>query len=159
MYFPTAGEYQMWARVGWILVLLCKMEGRSWTECGWTCESAPEVWCWHAACHAPSYCASVTVHFLLLGKSWLRIFSLLWSCRCGESMSVNCGYQLFSPRWYMGIESRDGIISTKENSSFIYQRSMAVLPAESSRRKEEELAKKITNLALRRIYFILRRVL
>jgi hypothetical protein len=76
--------------------------------------------------------------FLITGKVLasnifpIMIVSIRWEYVCKLRLPMDL---LFSPRWYMSIESHDGIISTKENSSFIYQRPLAVLPAESSRRK------------------------
>jgi hypothetical protein len=41
----------------------------------------------------------------------------------------------------MSMDKHGGIISTEENSRFVHQSSLAILAAESSDRKQEELAK------------------
>jgi hypothetical protein len=40
-----------------------------------------------------------------------------WSCRWGETTSLNCGHQRFyfsSPRWYMSMESHGGIFTDQK---------------------------------------------
>jgi hypothetical protein len=52
----------------------------------------------------------------------------------------------------MGMENHGGMISTKENSLFVHQSSLSILPAESSSSEQEERAKGMMNLALRSIF-------
>jgi hypothetical protein len=57
-------------------------------------------------------------------KVWEPLLYSLWfgccwycSCRCGETMSLNCGHQrayCSYPRWYMSTESNGGMIFTGE---------------------------------------------
>jgi hypothetical protein len=48
----------------------------------------------------------------------------------------------------MRMENIGGIISTEENSLVVRQSYLAILPAESSGRKQKEWAEKMMNLAL-----------
>jgi hypothetical protein len=71
--------------------------------------------------------------------SWCKATLVATCCRWSETTSLNCGHQLAycsSPRWhlYMSIE-HGGMISTGENSWFVHQSSLAILPAESHSRK------------------------
>jgi hypothetical protein len=81
---------------------------------------------------------------------------LRWlSCQKAEITSLNCGHQRTyssSPRWYMSVGSHGGMMSTAENW-FVYQSSLAILPAESSGTKQEKRAKGMMNLAFRRIFY------
>jgi hypothetical protein len=81
-----------------------------------------------------------------------------WWYRGGETKSLNYGHQgvYFSlPRCYMSMEKHGGMISAWENSWFVYQSFLAILPAEQSMRS---WAKEMMNFALRNIPFIFRRV-
>jgi hypothetical protein len=64
----------------------------------------------------------------------LTFLSYVW-CRWGETTSLNCGHQrayCSSPRWYMSMNNRGGMISTGKNFWFINQSSLAILSAELS---------------------------
>jgi hypothetical protein len=52
----------------------------------------------------------------------------------------------------MNMEDHGVMISTEENSCFVHQSSLAVLPAESSSIKQEEGAKETINVALRSVF-------
>jgi hypothetical protein len=52
----------------------------------------------------------------------------------------------------MSMENHDWIMSTEENSWFIHQSSLEILPVESSGSKQEEGAKEMMNLALLSIF-------
>jgi hypothetical protein len=53
---------------------------------------------------------------------------------------------LFTPRWYMSIESHGGMIATGENSWFVHQSSLAILPASHLVAKQEEHGRKCWTL-------------
>jgi hypothetical protein len=77
------------------------------------------------------------------GTYWLH---LCWwsSCRWGDTTSLNCGHQwtyCLSPRWYMSMENRGGIMLKEEDTWFIHQNSLSILPADSCVRKQQERAK------------------
>jgi hypothetical protein len=59
---------------------------------------------------------------------------------------------LFISQMYVSIENHGRMISTEENSWFVHQNSLAVLPAVSSSSKQEEWAKKIMTLNLLNIF-------
>jgi hypothetical protein len=85
----------------------------------------------------------------------LRLWRRQWWW--GETTSVNCGHQqayCSSLRWYMNIENHGGMILSGEVSWFIHQSSLVILPTESYRVKQEELAKENVNFALRSIFHI-----
>jgi hypothetical protein len=78
-----------------------------------------------------------------------------WACRWSETTSLNCGHQRAyssSPRWYMSMGNYGGMISREENSWFVHQSSLAILPADTSGSKQGDRAKEIMNLALRSIF-------
>jgi hypothetical protein len=50
------------------------------------------------------------------------------------------------------MENYGGKISTEENSLFVHQSSLAILPAESSDSKQDEREKRLMNLALGSIF-------
>jgi hypothetical protein len=78
-----------------------------------------------------------------------------WSCRWGETTSLNCGHQLAccsSVRWYMSMENHGGMILMGENSWFVHQSSLAFLALSHLVPKQEELAKGTMNLALWSIF-------
>jgi hypothetical protein len=55
---------------------------------------------------------------------------------------------LVIPRWYMSMESYDGVLSTREYYWFVHQSSLAILTAESSNSKiRRGLAKDVMNSA------------
>jgi hypothetical protein len=56
---------------------------------------------------------------------------------------------LFIPQVIHEPEYHGGMMSTEENSSFVYQSSVVILPVESSGIKQEERAKRMMNLTLR----------
>jgi hypothetical protein len=52
--------------------------------------------------------------------------------RWGETMSMNCGHQrahCLCPRWYTRIKNHGGMILTGENSRFLHQSSLPIIPA------------------------------
>jgi hypothetical protein len=56
-------------------------------------------------------------------------------------MSLICGHRQVhcsSPRWFMSTNNHIEMMSTQENFWFVHQSSLAILPAESSGRKQEE---------------------
>jgi hypothetical protein len=59
--------------------------------------------------------------------------------------SLNCGHQrayCSSPSWYISMENHGGMMMSKEeNSWFVLQNSLEILPAETPGSKQEELAK------------------
>jgi hypothetical protein len=78
-----------------------------------------------------------------------------WPCRRGETTSLNSGHQracCTPPSWYINVENHGGVMSTGKNSWFVYQSSLAILPAESSGSGREERARGIMNLALISIF-------
>jgi hypothetical protein len=75
-------------------------------------------------------CLFTSCHHSLSPK---RCWCPWWSCRYGETTSLNCGNHRVccaSPRWHMGMEDHDGMVSTGENW-FVHQSSLKIIPAES----------------------------
>jgi hypothetical protein len=64
----------------------------------------------------------------------MDVLSWWWSCRWSET-TLNRGHQRAccpSPRWYMSMEKYSGVIATGEATWFVYQSSLAILPAVAS---------------------------
>jgi hypothetical protein len=63
---------------------------------------------------------------------WLLLLLLLLSCLCGKTTSLNCGHQqayCSSSGWCVNMEKHGDMILAGENSLFVYQSSLAILPA------------------------------
>jgi hypothetical protein len=88
---------------------------------------------------------------------WFRIvikeelMMSMWSDYVSE-LQLSTGL-LFIPRWYMSMENHGGMLSTGENSLFVHQSSLAILPAELSSSKTGGTGEG-NEFSLRSIYFI-----
>jgi hypothetical protein len=76
-------------------------------------------------------------YFIMIMTGWDYVSEL-------RSQGAYCS----SSRWYKIVENHsEMMMQTKETSWFVYQSSLAILPAESSGSKQEEREKGTINLA------------